>query len=265
MLERAYRVHLRREENARYRRMMTQELAWAAELQNAVLGRPLPQHARVRFNVDYRPLPQLSCGGDYYEVIPAGKDRFLMLIGDVAGHGFRGALVTVIMKAVSDRIQLKQVFHDNPDPGMFLADWSDQIRLELGSQSDTMVTAGAALLDLGSSTVQWASAGHLPAHIVGTDSVRSINAPGPAFGVTGGAQYPTKKARLTEGERLCLFTDGLVETERGPLAKKALAEILIRSRDSTNYGQTVLTTALKATNRERFSDDVTLLSAELTG
>jgi serine phosphatase RsbU (regulator of sigma subunit) len=126
-----------------------------------------------------------------------------------------------------------------------------------------MVTAGAALIDLGSSTLTWASAGHLPAHLVSGDRVKRINATGPAFGVTGGGSYPTESIPLKAGDRVCLFTDGLVETAEGPLATRGFAEILIKSHGSGNYGLTVLSTALKATGRETFTDDVTLLTAEI--
>lgn len=265
VIERAHRVHLMREENAQFRSRVSEELTWAAELQHAVLGRNLPENDKVSFEVEYRPLPELACGGDYYEVIQVADGRYLLLIGDVAGHGVRGALVTVMMKTVSDRIQLRSVFRDNPSPSLFLTELGDQLRLELGELGDLLVTVGACLLDLPGKQLSWASAGHLPLHIVGDGGVRRIETLGPAFGldIAGmpGEPYQEDSADISPGDRLCLFTDGLIETGGGTIPQSTFEQILLKSCRVSNFGPTVLNTALQATKRSVFTDDVTLLTA----
>lgn len=51
-----------------------------------------------------RSLPMLHCGGDYYAVIPLDFIRYLVLLGDVAGHGLKAAFITTILKKNIQRI-----------------------------------------------------------------------------------------------------------------------------------------------------------------
>jgi sigma-B regulation protein RsbU (phosphoserine phosphatase) len=69
-------------------------------MQKALLRPILPQSNLVEYRVSYRPVPQLFCGGDYYDVITLSLDLYLLLVGDVAGHGVRAAFVTGILKAI---------------------------------------------------------------------------------------------------------------------------------------------------------------------
>ncbi|MFO7777931.1 MAG: SpoIIE family protein phosphatase, partial [Nitriliruptoraceae bacterium] len=87
-------------ERSHYLRTLEFELQWAGELQQKLLEVELPWRSAISMNVVYRPLPWLSCGGDYYDVIPFRDDSVIVLIGDVAGHGVKAAFVTAMLKSM---------------------------------------------------------------------------------------------------------------------------------------------------------------------
>src|SRR5512133_18663 len=80
-LEKALEARRMRIENAAYAKTMEEELRWAGEMQRVIL-KPAPLRAEgIEFRTSYRPVQGLYCGGDYYDVISVGVDRYLMLLG----------------------------------------------------------------------------------------------------------------------------------------------------------------------------------------
>ena len=99
-VEKALEMGRLRAENRRYAQMIRDELAWAGELQRTLLHPEPAQDPGLSVSTTYLPLPELQCGGDYYEIVPVSKSRTLFLIGDVGGHGIRAALVSAMLKAI---------------------------------------------------------------------------------------------------------------------------------------------------------------------
>ncbi|HON12846.1 MAG TPA: response regulator, partial [Treponema sp.] len=95
-INKAYETAILKQEHDALVKRIQEELKWAGEMQKALLRPVLPQSSLVEYRVSYRPVPQLYCGGDYYDVITLSPDKYLLLLGDVAGHGVRAAFVTGI-------------------------------------------------------------------------------------------------------------------------------------------------------------------------
>ena len=74
--------------------------AWAGELQRTLLHAEPAQDPGLSVSATYLPLPELQCGGDYYEIVSVSPRQTLFLIGDVGGHGIRAALVAAMLKAI---------------------------------------------------------------------------------------------------------------------------------------------------------------------
>lgn len=91
------------------------EMEVAKRIQTALL----PQNRRVGgYDVAARMSPADEVGGDYYDIIEAGRDRHWVAIGDVSGHGVESGLVmmmtqTSILSLVQENPALSPagVFH----------------------------------------------------------------------------------------------------------------------------------------------------------
>jgi sigma-B regulation protein RsbU (phosphoserine phosphatase) len=141
-----------RNRNKQYRKLIEDELKYAGELQRAVLRPNLPTSEGVEFKASYRPLPAFGIGGDYYDVIYLGQRKYLVLIGDVAGHGVRAAIVTAILKAVIYPEYVRNAIGRDFSPAAFLEWLNERMNFELRSASDLVITFFAGVLDVSSAT-----------------------------------------------------------------------------------------------------------------
>jgi hypothetical protein len=74
------------------RAMYAEQRSIAETLQHALLPEKLPSLEGLDVGALYVPAASaLEVGGDWYDVVADGRDRALMMIGDVSGHGLRAA------------------------------------------------------------------------------------------------------------------------------------------------------------------------------
>jgi len=263
-LDKALSVQALRMENRRFLAMMHEELRLAGELQRSVLGLTPPRSKSADFAVSYLPLEGIECGGDYCDVLPLGNDRWLLLIGDVAGHGVKAALVTFFMKAAIGEGYLVSSRRDSAHPGELLEWLNRRLCEKLSASPDLLVTFGACLLDTAACTMSYANAGHVPIHVVRGDTVTTLRAQGIGLGFDEEGHFPAQRYDLHSGDIIVLHTDGLQELSRGTLlGDEAFGQVLVHSAKADDFHQAVLTELRGHTEGGLFSDDATLLSARL--
>lgn len=74
---------------AREKERLAFELQSAREVQLSLLPRRLPEIPGYRIAAGLHTATEV--GGDFYDVLPLGKERFLITIGDVSGKGSSAA------------------------------------------------------------------------------------------------------------------------------------------------------------------------------
>ncbi len=144
-------------------------------------------------------------GGDCAQVTPLGPHKFAISIADVAGKGVPGALLAanlrgaerpLVTAGMAPRIlcrELNRVVGDVTTSGKF-------------------VSFFAAVVDAERRSLTYANAGHNPPLIVSADgSARTLATGGAVLGVFDDWQYEQEEVQLAPGDRIVLFTDGIVE------------------------------------------------------
>ncbi|KUN29729.1 phosphatase [Streptomyces antibioticus] len=177
----------------------------AEALQRAQLTQ-LPTLPGLLLAARYLPATQgLNIGGDWYDAFLQPDGSLLAVIGDVTGHGLHAA---VVMGQLRTALRAYAVETDSP------AEILTRLHRMLGHlQPELYATAMIARFRPGDPEVVWASAGHPPAVVRGTDgSVRVLETrPGVMLGIPMPFVYTDHRVDLPGGSSLVLYTDGLVE------------------------------------------------------
>jgi len=263
-LTKAYEYGEMREQKAEYLRTVKEELRWAGEMQKTILRPNLPRSDGLEFGVSYRPVPGLYCGGDYYDVIFLGTDRYLLLIGDVAGHGVKAAFVTGILKAIIYPEYVRAAIGKDFSPGAFLGWLNDRMNYEFRSTSSMIITFFAAVLDLRTQALRYANAGHNHPFIVEAGKAAELPVSGSAIGFANSIAYAEQSVDLVSGDVVMLYTDGLVEAAGAKGAPPLqLGPILEKVDYGGEYHRRILEAALAESRAKDFADDVTIVTAKL--
>jgi sigma-B regulation protein RsbU (phosphoserine phosphatase) len=263
-VQKAYEFGEARRKNASYLKVMEEELKWAGEFQKAILKPKLPGSPGVEFRVSYRPVPGLYCGGDYYDVINIGQDRYLLLLGDVEGHGVKAAFVTGILKAIIYSEYVHALVGKAFSTGAFLSWLNERLGYEFRKASNLIVTFFAAVLDIKAATFRYSNAGHNHPFILRSGKAMELPVAGSAIGFAKTVSYTEQTVDLSGDDLIVLFTDGLVEIScnkgRAPLKPGPLLEKVDQGSD---HHRRLFEAALEEAATDIFSDDVTLITAKL--
>jgi sigma-B regulation protein RsbU (phosphoserine phosphatase) len=261
-MDKAWRFHAIQQQNRRYLAMLEDELRWGGALQRALLRIEPPPACGATFEASYIPLEDLHCGGDFYDLIPLPRGRFVCLVGDVCGHGIKAAFVTTVLKAM-----LRERFAGDEiaSPATLLSWLNRRVCGILPEMPDLLVTFAACLLETRESRVVYAGAGHPSPCVVRGEEVIRLQAPGASLGFDPTAVYGELSLPLRPADRLVLYTDGLVELERGvgSVPEDRLSEALTAAAKAASFNDALVERMRALAPTGRFIDDVAILSARL--
>jgi sigma-B regulation protein RsbU (phosphoserine phosphatase) len=201
------RVHLRiGETNRALVRLHRERLEQLRDAQRAILVRP-ESCPEAGFAVYYQPLEE--AGGDFYDVIPISPDVFAYFVADISGHGVSAAFLTSAVKAL-----LRQYAGPMFSPEDTMRSVDSVMRQMMGEEQ--YLTACYARLNRRTRRLSVISAGHPPLILVGASGqAQVVKMDSDPLGVFSSAVLTRKDLRVSRGDRLFLYSDGLIESGAG--------------------------------------------------
>jgi sigma-B regulation protein RsbU (phosphoserine phosphatase) len=199
------------------------------------------------------------------DIIPVGAGRELVIVGDVAGHGLTGALITGILKSVIYPEFVREN-RGNCAPAALL-DWLNRRMKEaFMSQPGLFITMAVILVDGPAKKVTWSSAGHNPPLLCRSGNFIEMGNPGVALCLEGTMAHNEKSLALEDDDSIWIFTDGLIETGGTDVRQGTLrletAITATQDMPRSERHATILRKVLEEAGAPRFSDDVTLVSLD---
>jgi sigma-B regulation protein RsbU (phosphoserine phosphatase) len=183
------------------------ELSAARSIQMSLIPKRFPAFPeRPEIELHALVKPAREVGGDFYDFHLVEGDWMCFFIGDVSGKGVPAALFMAVTKTL-----LKASSSKPGATGEMLA----KVNNELCAQTDSgmFVSLIYALLDLRTGALELGNAGHPSPFILGRDGVvtpmdtrRNV-----ALGAIGQLDYHITHSRLSPGDALFLYTDGVTE------------------------------------------------------
>ncbi|MFJ1730292.1 SpoIIE family protein phosphatase [Streptomyces sp. NPDC088254] len=185
----------------------------AETLQRSLLPDPPPHLPGLEVASRYRPAQAAyEVGGDWYDVLPLDGDKTVLVVGDVMGSGIDAAVTMGRLRTgTSDFADL------DLDPAEVLHHL-DKITSGLEQYIATCVYA---VYDPHRAECHISVAGHLPPVLVRNGELPVLlDLPtGTPLGV-GGVPFVTTTIPVGAGDRLVLYTDGLVEVRHHPIDER---------------------------------------------
>jgi serine phosphatase RsbU (regulator of sigma subunit) len=182
------------------------KMARSVQLNIIPKAKDFPQRKELQFGYKYSSME--SVGGDLYDVVQIDRNRYGFLIADVSGHGVPAALITSMAKVS---------FKANSKHNMNTAEVCSKVNLDLYSLIGNLmyfITAYYCTIDIESGEFEYTNAGHHPALLLPANErkVRKLDTDGIILGSFDRiSDFESRKVMLNEGDRILLFTDGIVE------------------------------------------------------
>ncbi|HUB19713.1 MAG TPA: PP2C family protein-serine/threonine phosphatase [Acidobacteriaceae bacterium] len=174
-----------------------EEFRNAQELQRVLIPSAQPEMRRFAVSSAYHPAQEV--GGDFFQIVPNADDSVLVAIGDVSGKGLGAAMAVSLIVGT-----LRTLAEVTTDPAEVIAGLNR--RLE-GRLRGGFATCLVALLQPDGRCV-FANAGHLPPFL----NAHQVELPGALpLGLNPKESYENQDLVLAPGDRLTLYTDGLLE------------------------------------------------------
>jgi phosphoserine phosphatase RsbU/P len=172
----------------------------------------LPEASPVLDNYELAALsiPASQVGGDFYDFIPLGKNKWGIVIADVSGKGVPAALFMALSRTL---------VRADTNGELSAADAIQKANHHITETSrfGMFVTLFYGVLDLNKKVFQYVNAGHNPPLLLGQNhhDITMLKAKGIALGVLDDINFEQKEIPLNGDDMLVLYTDGITEAVNG--------------------------------------------------
>jgi len=237
------------------------ELRMAREVQLALV--PQEGGRRGRLDVVFRYIPMGWVGGDLFDVVENADGSTTFFISDVSGHGVGAAFVTAMIK--TSILAYSSQSSSIADLVRRVNDAIDSLVLD-----DMFVTAFFGILDADAKKVQYVNAGHLATLLLpaGKKVIEQLESTQVPLGITDGLDFEAEETSVNVGDRLILYTDGIIEAPNQAGEQFGMARF---EESLLSYGESelealvdgVVRDLMEFSGHDAFDDDVNLVACEV--
>jgi len=187
-----------------------QEMELAREIQQTLLPSEFPSIKGYDLSAYYEAAKEV--GGDYFDFVEVGEDRYGIVVADVSGKGVPGSLVMTMI-----RTAIRTEARGEESAAEVLRKVNDFVAEDM--KKGMFVTLFYAILDARRRRVCFASAGHNPMILyrASTKKTYYLNPRGFPIGISLSEPDLFKRSieddtiQLTKGDLILIYTDGITE------------------------------------------------------
>jgi serine phosphatase RsbU (regulator of sigma subunit) len=186
------------------------ELDMARRIQEGLLPKKNPTMKGL--DISGISIPAMSVGGDYFDYIPLGRKKLLVVVADVSGKGMSAALY---MSKIQGMVQLAAHMYKTPKEMLIHINR----RIFEGLERKSFITMILAVFDLQKKEVRICRAGHNKALISTNGKLHYMNAHGIGLGLERGKIFEEElqeiRKPLSKDGIFVFYSDGLTEAMDG--------------------------------------------------
>lgn len=223
----------------------SRELSMAAAIQSGLLPDDLPALPGWQFAAALHPARETA--GDFYDCIALPEGRLAIVVADVVDKGLGAALYMAL-----GRTLIRTYASDYPtQPAQVVA--ATNHRLVTDTPGNLFITGFYGVLDPATGHLDYCNAGHNPPYLLRAGSEHllvPLPPTGMLLGVSAEGLWEQATVQLAPGDRLVLYTDGVIEAQNqagvffgeerllpilrsmGNLAAQAMLDALMQALDA---------------------------------
>lgn len=179
------------------------DLLLAKKIQQKILPEDGIKFEHLKIHLYFQ--PQEEVGGDFYDIFELDNGTVRFFVADATGHGIQAALYTMAIKSEYEAIKR---FITKTD------DLMNHLNQKIQNKfSGLKIVFSGFLLDIDTKTktIYYSSAGHPNQIFQSGDNQTILNRTGNIIGLKKDQPYTQKQFQMAMGDRILLFTDGMLE------------------------------------------------------
>lgn len=207
-----------------------QELKIGKQVQTSLLPKNLPSFPGL--DIAARFLSAKEVGGDFYDFLIRPKkedDHLFFSIADTAGKGVYACLYSLTVRSM---LRSYSQTYDQLD---LIAQETNNLFCTDTGDTGAFVTTWLGIFEERSKKLRFTNCGHLPTYLMRKNGqFEKLTTPGMALGVEPFDHVHTNTVQLNSGDRLLLFTDGVIEAHNNKLemfGEKKLIHSFMEKKD----------------------------------
>ncbi len=248
-------------EEERGKQRLEEELNLARIIQQSLLPKSLPRTGW--FRAAGSSIPSYQVGGDYFDVMPAGRSVWAAIVADVSGKGVSSALLAALLQGS---------FLTVPEGASAMAETMERLNRFLTERTadGKYATIFYGMLDV-EGRLRYINAGHCAPLVVPVDGPLSyLETTAMPVGLIDETVFEVEEKRLAAGDKVVIYSDGVTEAEGPPdvfFGRRRLREIVVANRAGScaEMHDAVQKAVRVFTENAPQSDDVTLVVLEYAG
>ena len=243
--------------------ILDNELQIAHNVQSRLFQTDFDRFQKANVYGSYQVMSEL--GGDMWEFYES-DEGFLMVLGDVMGHGVDSSLISIAAKHI-----FKKKFESFYANGTTLASMCEDINNEVMEITGSRHYITVCLLSLRGREMEYMTCGHPPMILTPADSQKDMQyliTEQPMLGVFENEPYTSKKCQVEPGDRIFLYTDCLTDSMNPEGKTLEIQQIfpLLKS-DKNKTAQDVIRDVLgfrqEYSHSDQLPDDLALVCVEI--
>ena len=211
--------------------VLTRELVMAGRIQEDILPEQPPN---IRgWDIAARLEPARETSGDFYDFIPLANNKWGVIVADVSDKGMGAAL----FMALTSTLFRTYAARFPTLPGLTMNVINERILSD--TRGNMFVTCFFGVLEPHTGRMNFANAGHPPGFLISTqrskDPISELRTTGMALGVSEQARWKQKVVRMSPGDILVLYTDGITEAhdQQGDTFQDLLLDVILSKAEAS--------------------------------
>lgn len=236
-------------DNQRLLETIQEDIDNAGEIQRSLLPKHEERFPSLDISWYFRPCTTI--GGDLLNIFQLDREHVVFYMFDVSGHGVQAAMSGVSVHEMLSSFRVSDITGQTVSEALYRPkEIAGILNDKFGARKRSYFTLTYGVINIVTGIVKYIRAGHTPLLVKeASGSLQILSTGDTPVGMFPGTEFEEHEIRLSPGDRLIIYSDGITEARRFPAPEL--------------YGEERLYATIYATDKLKIKDCVSEIVADL--